>query len=230
MAKKINIYRGPYHWFLQYFFNKRYIEPINLIRKSLNKRMNVLDIGCGDGKLTSLIAPYVKSVKGVDNQKIAVEFAKLMSKNIKNITFGVDSGISLHNNQKFDVVTSFDVIEHIQKKHVNSFLKNCNKSLRKKGILILSTPNKRDLRSRVWGHKLDKKHYQEFDKKSLEKVVSQNGFKIKKIYGVYIPFPIPNIEHFASVIPLRYFFILLIKLGRYLPTLSVKLVLLAQKE
>ena len=72
------------------------IHPKHLIRKDLwyrnllNKKMIVLDAGCGSGQHSLKIAPYVKRVIGIDrdlkNLKIAKVSARLQ--NIKNVQFG----------------------------------------------------------------------------------------------------------------------------------------------
>ena len=150
--EKINPYRGPYHWFLSAFYTRHYVRKAELCREFLTANDVVLDVGCGDGKLTSELGKYCKRVVGVDNQEIAITFAKLMVQGTDNVSFLVEDGRSLKSETSFDVVTSFDVIEHIPVDDVRGFVEQLSDKLKPGGTLIITTPNRNELRGRIWGH------------------------------------------------------------------------------
>jgi len=128
-----------------------------------------------------------------------------------------------------DAVLSFDVIEHISPNQIKDFLKEMKRVLKKNGSLIITTPNRRELRGLLFGHKIDPKHYKEFTIKELTKLLEDNGFAVKHKTGIYLPLPIPFVEHFASIYPIFWIFKLLVKLGIVFPNLSVTIFLTAEK-
>jgi ubiquinone/menaquinone biosynthesis C-methylase UbiE len=74
-------------------------------------------------------------------------------------------------NQAFDLLTSFEVIEHIDNQ--NSFLKEASRVLNQNGMLILSTPIRQDFDLSVTPH-----HKHEFTPKELEDLL---GFHFAQV-------------------------------------------------
>lgn len=110
------------------------------IVKPLIKGKKVLDIGCWTGQFTNLIANETKETIGIDPGEKAIRFAK---KSITKAIFLVGSMNELpFDNSYFDVITAFDVIEHLQKWTEKHCLKEAYRVLKPGGFLILSTPNK----------------------------------------------------------------------------------------
>jgi trans-aconitate methyltransferase len=83
-------------------------ELIEKLRFSGNER--VLDIGCGDGRVTAAIAACVPQgwVTGIDNSPEMIQFAKEHYPNSihKNLTFARMDACHLEFSEKFDVVFS----------------------------------------------------------------------------------------------------------------------------
>ncbi|ARV57258.1 hypothetical protein BZZ01_00215 [Nostocales cyanobacterium HT-58-2] len=71
----------------------------------------ILDIGCGDGKVTAEIATHVPngSVLGIDSSEEMISFAKeqFSPSNFPNCTFQCMNAESLNFNNEFDVIVSF---------------------------------------------------------------------------------------------------------------------------
>lgn len=216
---KINLYPGPYHWYLSRFYKCKYERAAELAKKFLKKSMTVLDVGSGDGRMEELLAPSVKKVIGVDNQERPLEFARLLvtHKNVEFLKNGKTLPIA---NGSMDAVVCFDVIEHIPSKAVKNFVNEIKRVLKKKGTFIVTTPNRKELRGKFFGHKVDPKHYQEFTIKELQDLLEKNGFEATYTTGIYVPLPIPFIEHFANIYPLYWIFAFLVKLGRVFPHLA----------
>lgn len=103
----------------------------------------VLDIASGDGYGASMLAASAKRVTGVELSENSTKMAKVKYSSNKNLNFIHSNALSfLKNNKKrYDVIVSFETIEHIAKYQL--FLSLLKANLKPKGILILSTPEKR---------------------------------------------------------------------------------------
>ena len=226
---KVNLYPGPYHWYLGRFYTRKYEEAAGLAKKFLKKSMIVLDVGCGDGRMEELLAPSVKKIIGVDNQKRPLEFAKLLVTKT-NVEFRLSGKTLPVENGSMDAVMCFDVIEHITLNSVSSFVKDIKRVLKKNGTFIVTTPNRKELRGRFFGHRVDTKHYQEFTIKELQELLQKNGFEVKYTTGIYVPFPIPFAEHFANIYPCYWLFAGLVKLGKVFPNLAETMFITGMKK
>lgn len=102
----------------------------------ISKNDIVLDIACGTGYGTLMLAEKSLSVKGVDISETAIKYAKKHYKNKPNIDF-IQSDL-FGFNELADVVVSFETIEHIHKNIEDILLKLM--SLTKKR-LICSVPH-----------------------------------------------------------------------------------------
>lgn len=101
----------------------------------------VLDSGCGYGYGCDLLAKSgAKRIFGIDVSKEAMRFNKRYY-NMANLDFIV---MDVHNlafkDGSFDVVVSFEVIEHILK--TDQYTSEICRILKKDGSCIISTPNK----------------------------------------------------------------------------------------
>jgi SAM-dependent methyltransferase len=102
----------------------------------------VLDAGCGCGYGTNLLAQSASKVIGIDVSKDAVNYCNSNYRK-SNVDFLEMDCLNLKfPDQTFDVVVSFELIEHIHD-HV-SFVGGISRILKNNGIFIVSTPNKND--------------------------------------------------------------------------------------
>lgn len=167
-----NVYRVPYHWMLGYFFKKKYEYPLELLREYLRGDEVVLDIGCGDGRLTSLLAERVQWIVGLDLQLMPLRFARLLiqQENVSLLQHDVLLAPLPFARGSFDLVTAFDVIEHIPREAVPALLSALKRVLKPRGGFVLTTPNRDSLRNRIWGRRLPNKHYFELDSKEMAQI------------------------------------------------------------
>lgn len=105
---------------------------------------NVLDAACGEGYGSNMISGVAKSVIGIDISKEAIDNAtkRYGKENLKYINASVEK-LPLEDNS-IDVVISFETIEHVNKEVQNQFVEEIKRVLRKNGILIMSSPDKRN--------------------------------------------------------------------------------------
>ena len=105
----------------------------------LSKGKDVLDIACGAGYGSWMIAQDAQRVYGVDVSDKVVAHATQRFKH-DNLTFhqGFCAEIPLPD-ACVDIVVSFETLEHIFEQ--DAFLDECRRVLRPDGILVISTPN-----------------------------------------------------------------------------------------
>ena len=107
--------------------------------------MNILDFGCGSGNLAKVLYRNrfkAKKYLGLDIRKRTINKNIEKFKNVKWINFNcVDlcKKINIIKN-KWNIICSFEVIEHIGKNNVNTFLKNIGSLMDKQTVFLLSTP------------------------------------------------------------------------------------------
>jgi len=120
------------HW-NRYYFARQFV-----------KDKIVLDVACGEGYGSYLLASNAQKVIGVDISQETVDFAK-GKYNHENLEFllGSAAQLPLHKNNFLDVVVSYETIEHISEKDQILFLDEVKRTLKKDGIFIVSTPNKK---------------------------------------------------------------------------------------
>ena len=101
----------------------------------------MLDIACGAGYGSALLARRAARVTGADISPAAVEHARERYASIANVEFKqADCAALPFANASFDAVVSFETIEHIAAQE--AFLDEVRRVLRPSGLAILSCPNK----------------------------------------------------------------------------------------
>lgn len=100
---------------------------------------DVLDLGCNSGYGTLRLAVVARSVVGVDVNAAAIDAAR-QRPGAERATFRVIDGVSLpFPDGAFDLVASFQVIEHID--DPGPYLAEVARVLRPNGAALLTTPN-----------------------------------------------------------------------------------------
>jgi len=109
-----------------------------LIRELIDVRDRILDVGCGEGIITAIIAEKSQSVVGCDYSTEAIEIAREQHPHIE---FVHSNSTNLRfNNESFTKVTMSDVAEHLIPVQFLNTLEEVNRVLKKGGEVILATP------------------------------------------------------------------------------------------
>ena len=105
-----------------------------------SKDKDVLDVACGEGYGSAMLATVAKSVVGVDiSEEVVVHASDTYA--TRNLVFRQGSVLKLDfDDDSFDVVVSFETIEHLAEQ--TEMLSELRRVLRAKGSLIISSPNR----------------------------------------------------------------------------------------
>jgi ubiquinone/menaquinone biosynthesis C-methylase UbiE len=102
---------------------------------------SVLDVASGAGYGSALLARTAAHVVGVDISEAATEHARARYASVANLQFrAADCAALPFAEASFDVVVSFETIEHIAAQE--AFLDEIRRVLRPDGLVVLSSPNK----------------------------------------------------------------------------------------
>lgn len=106
------------------------------------KGAEVLDVGCGVGYGSQWLGKAgAKSVLGFDLSEAAIEHARMHYFHAA-VSFKVQDATTIEAGNGYDLVTCFELIEHIaQQEHVLDLIKG---ALRERGVLAISTPRPLD--------------------------------------------------------------------------------------
>ena len=106
------------------------------------KGKDVLDMGCGAGYGSQFLSEAgARSVLGVDSSKEAVEYARSRYGG-QGVRFEAADAARLKTDEKFDLAVAFEVIEHTRN-HAE-FVDSAKRALKEGGILVISTPNRKE--------------------------------------------------------------------------------------
>ena len=128
----------------------RPLHQINPLRvdfieeRSSMKDKKVLDVGCGGGILAETLSELGANVTGIDASENTIGVAKSHSRSIGSdviyIQNTIEEFISSHPNEKFDVITCLEMLEHVPSP--NEIIKSCSNLLKDDGNIFFSTINR----------------------------------------------------------------------------------------
>ncbi len=185
--------------------------------------LHVLDIGFGSGadllNVKSALPGRQFGLFGVDSNAMSVEQAS--ENGITAIQLNIESDRLPFADHFFDVVIANQIIEHT--KQIFWIVSETSRVLKKSGLFIVGVPNLAALHNRVLlalgeqpaSIELLGPHVRGFTKNSLVRFLTTDGyFRVLQVCGAnFYPFP-PAIAR---------------RLSRWLPTLSVVLILLCER-
>ncbi len=144
--------------------------------KTLINKGSVLDIGCGTGEFVNSCSKNGLIAEGVEPSEKAVKEAKT------NYQINISQDISLkrYNDQNFDCVTMWHVLEHVYQPEQT--IVNIKRILSKKGFLILALPNHEswdaEYYKEFWAAWDVPIHLWHFSKKSIVTMLEKHKFKL----------------------------------------------------
>jgi len=168
-VEDLNKYKEDFSAFL---LHANHIKAYDFVA-SFCRDKKVLDVGCFIGYGEVRIFSQAKEIIAIDSNDKALEFAR-RNRRIPNVKFEkVDARQLPFSNETFNIVIAFQLIEHIPLNEVSNFLCEVRRVLKEKGLLFISTPN-RKFRLMPFQRPFNPEHYQEFTAKGLLKVLKTN--------------------------------------------------------
>jgi len=129
------------------------LSRYKFVAKMLRGLNRVLEVGCGDGFYTRVVAQEVGAVTAVDFDEGFIESAKETLEDHEMIFFQRHDITRGKVDGLFDAWYAIDFLEHIQPELERDFLDNACASLRPNGVAIVGTPS---LESQQYATRLSK--------------------------------------------------------------------------
>lgn len=159
---------STYHKKRKYRIKRFATERVNLLKKFKTKG-KLLDFGCGTGWFLEHAKKHYK-VAGFEP---TISLAKFTSNLLK---IKVEEDITNFKSNTFDIITAFDVIEHVA--NPQETFKEFSRLLKKDGCLLIYTPNANsfafDYMKENQNLVIPPLHLHYFNKKSIEKLGGKN--------------------------------------------------------
>ncbi|MBC7406086.1 MAG: class I SAM-dependent methyltransferase [Candidatus Parcubacteria bacterium] len=118
-----------------------YLKENILNRITLKKDAVILDIGCGwGGSLSAFRDCGYDNLYGFDQSKEQIDYAKTQGK-LENVIVSDALEYLKSTTQTFDLITMFDVLEHLENDYAVELLGLINQRLNSGGQLVIQVPN-----------------------------------------------------------------------------------------
>ncbi len=168
------------------------------------KECRVLDIGCAEGKLATILSKGGHDVTAIDISQHYIDEITIKSKsnslNIKAFCCDIEGDCDPINGMVFDVIFIMDVIEHLR--NPAKALSNIRNLMNESSILIINTPNSvtpsriseylihpKKLINYYEPRNLNDLHLQTYDYFTLEKTLNFVGLRVKRFIPNSVTFP-----------------------------------------
>jgi len=192
--------KKAYHWDHIKSRDAFYIQHTKIILNLVDKfgRGKIIDVGCGDGYITSQILKKFKEVAGEDISKEAIKIAKKKNPKI-SLVVATCTNLPFSDNS-FDTVVASETLEHVNYNDGKMLLKEARRILKPQGKLIISTPNLSNpyMKFLQVTHK-NIEHLKEYTKKEFAELISTHFKIIRLNSGVSLPIFIPKISRFIKI-------------------------------
>lgn len=156
-----------------------------------NKPAKIIDIGCGDGRLLDILSSHVSGVwsySGIEIDPRAVEGAK--SKGYDVVYGNFETNAVPWMPGTFDLALMHQVIEHTREPR--EVLRRTSRILKPGGYLSIETPDVDSwdfslFSKRYWGGYHLPRHFYMFKKKSIARLLEEEGFEVVRMNAILSP-------------------------------------------
>ncbi|WP_166386098.1 class I SAM-dependent methyltransferase [Polaribacter sp. 11A2H] len=151
-------------------------RKLALINSFKTEAKNILDVGAGTGDFLKICTSNNWNVFGVepsvDARRIAKEKGVFLEEELLDIQ-----------NKKFDVITLWHVLEHVEK--LSDYISKLKELLSENGRLIIAVPNHKSDDAKYykeyWAAFDVPRHIWHFSQNSIQKIFSEDNMEVEKI-------------------------------------------------
>jgi len=147
--------------------------------KDFSEDIKILDLGCGRGEFLAELKKRGCEVWGVDFDRKSIELAQNYYglRNLFAVSF--DEFFKFPNLPKFDIVTFFEVIEHLDAPL--EFIQNVGRLIKDNGLIILSTPSRERILVNSIKADFPPHHLSRWNEKAISNLFKEVNFKIIRV-------------------------------------------------
>jgi len=163
---------------------------LNYVTRSVQLRGRVLDFGCGPGYMMEKLVKRGVAVEGIDFSEHSVKAAtdRLSGHQLFRGARHITALPLPESDGTYDVVFLIETIEHIITEHLESTLTELARLVRRGGTLVVTTPNREDLRANTvmcpecgcTFHRIQ--HVHSWSADSLAQTMQRHGFRPVRTY------------------------------------------------
>lgn len=176
----------------------RYKFAKNFLKKKFKEKINIYDIGCGNGYGSKILASFATNVIGFDkslyflkeaNNNNYYYYYKLSNQTFQQINFDITSLLSFVQENKIlypNAIICFETLEHLE--NPSTLIKDIYDLLPHKGYFIFSLPNAQ-YEPKKNGKSKNRFHKHLFYKSDVLKMLKNFSFSTISIFGQ----PYPNL-------------------------------------
>ncbi len=158
---------------------KAYINILDkFFIKEKRKELKVVDLGCGECEFVELLNENGYCAIGIDDNQNVIQKVNQLMPNINIICQRADKYLQEQADNSIDVISSIHMIEHLSFEEILLFLKECYRTLKSGGILIIETPNPLNILIATYYFHLDPTHVAPIPKELLHFYIEETGFKV----------------------------------------------------
>lgn len=172
----------------------RRIEILSKVLASVQGETAV-DIGCGPGFFSKMLASKGWSVTAIDTDRENVESAGQYAQ--ETHLGNAPTILATFPESYYDLILALEIVEHMPKSHAADLLAEITRTLKPRGSLIISTPNRFSLEGLggyYWGEKIrgrgkwtawDSTHVHIYSSLEILQLLRTCGFAIDRITGYH---------------------------------------------
>jgi hypothetical protein len=166
---------------LNYFLKRRFENTFSFLSRHVSKDEKILDLGIPN-QLSAFLKEKGYQISNTQGEDLDEDFTSVM-------------------NDTYDVVTSFEVFEHLLAPY--NILKRI-----KAGKLVTSVPLHQFFAKAYWNENDERdRHFHEFEQKQFFFLLEKTGWKIKDFELKTAPVRVPGIRPILRLIVPRYLFV-----------------------
>ena len=160
-----------------------YHSQILFLTKPVKAGTTLLDLGMGTGRFLGAAKEKGYTVTGSDFEKDAIQAAKSVFKLDDVYDMDLESFFKVFLERKFDIITMFEVLEHVDGYGFFPYIK---KALKPGGYFVVTVPN-RDCWKPLLAHEGPPIHLTRWSKEAITTFLDHYDFKVISIKKLPIP-------------------------------------------